>query len=79
MAEQYIKTEIVIPKKTGEQWFTGILAALIFLAFATLIVWWTLASWVPEYGITYWQAILPVYAIRLLFAANKPIGRVLTK
>lgn len=68
MPETYIKAEIVRPKWTPEEWFAKILTALLNLALITLIVFWFFASWYPELGLTYWQLVLPVYAIRNLIA-----------
>ena len=79
MSETYIKAEIVRPKKSTEENVTAIFTGLFGLAFRTLIVWWALAAWFPEWGITYWQAILPVYAIRILTGNQTLIGRQLTK
>ena len=79
MSEQYIKAEIVRPKRDGFEQFGTFVGGLFLLAFRTLIVWWALAVWFPEWGITYWQAILPVYAIRMLVTSQTLIGRQLTK
>lgn len=43
----------------------------------TLIVWWAVAAWFPELGITYWQAILPVMALRMMFNNPAYKGRVI--
>lgn len=31
-----------------------------------LLLWWFFAAWFPEWGLTYWQLILPVFAWRAL-------------
>ena len=67
MPETYIKAEIVQPKRPMPEHVGKFLAGLLVLAFRVLIVWWFLAAWFPELGITYWQAVLPVYAARMLF------------
>ena len=36
------------------------------LAIRTLVVWWAVAVWFPEFGLTYWQLVLPVYAFVML-------------
>ena len=74
MPESYIKAEIVRPKWKPEEWVANLVTGLLGLALRTLIVWWFFAAWLPEYGLTYWQLVLPVYAVRMLIAGN-PIGR----
>lgn len=66
MSESYSKVEIVRPKWTPEEWASKFLAALLGLALRTLIVWWFCAAWFPELGLTYWQLVLAVYAVRTL-------------
>lgn len=74
MSESYIKAEIVRPKWSPEDWFTKILGAILSLALITLVLFWFVASWFPQLGLTYWQLVLPVFAFRLLI--NPPlIGR----
>lgn len=75
MSESYIKAEIVKPKKDAAGIFADIIAGVFLLALRTLVVWWAIAAWFPEYGITYWQAILPVYAIRMLTGNTFTLGR----
>lgn len=79
MSEQYSKVEIVTPKWTGDKWVSKLLEALLFTAFAVLIIWWCVASWFPELGLTYWQLILPFYAARLVFGSSSFRPRQLTK
>ena len=76
MAEQYIKTEIVRPKRPIEDHIGTIVGGLLFLAFCVLIVWWFFATWFPQLGFTYWQLVLPVYAFRIL-NGRVPLGRTL--
>ena len=45
----------------------SLFATLFVVAWRTFFVWCAVAVWFPELGITYWQAILPVYAVRMLF------------
>jgi hypothetical protein len=40
-----------------------------------LFVWWAVAAWFPELGLTYWQLILPVYAFRMLTVTAPFRGR----
>lgn len=74
MSESYIRAEIVRPKWSPEDWFAKILGAFLSLAIITLVLFWFVASWFPHLGLTYWQLVLPVYALRLLI--SRPlIGR----
>lgn len=43
---------------------------LLLLAIRTLVVWWAVAVWFPEFGLTYWQLVLPVYAARMVFGGD---------
>jgi hypothetical protein len=61
-----LQVEIVNPKLTGEERFTHFIAGLFIFALRVLVVWWAVAAWFPELGLTYWQLILPVYAVRWL-------------
>lgn len=74
MSESYIKAEIVRPKWKAEDWAGNLFGGVLALALRTLIVWWFFAAWYPELGLTYWQLVLPVYAVRMLLV-NSPIGR----
>lgn len=60
------QVEIVNPKLTGAESAARILGSLFVLAYRVLFVWWAVAVWFPELGITYWQLVLPVYAVRAL-------------
>lgn len=44
----------------------ALVIALIPTLFATVFVWWTMATFFPSLGLTYWSLILPVYTIKLL-------------
>lgn len=44
----------------------ALVVALIPTLFATVFVWWTMATFFPSLGLTYWSLILPVYTIKLL-------------
>ena len=79
MKETYSKVEIIRPHRPAAEQFGMFIANLFLLAFRVLIVWWALAAWFPELGITYWQAILPVYAIRCLVSSQTIIGRQLSR
>ena len=74
MSQTYIKAEIVRPKWTPEVWVEKIIGALVGLALNTLIVFWFVATWFPQWGLTYWQLVLPVFTFRSLI--SRPlIGR----
>ena len=77
MSEQYIKAEIVKPKPTAENWFSQLISGLLMTAFRVLIVWWFVAAWFPDLGLTFWQLVLPVYAARLVFGDPIPQPRIL--
>lgn len=77
MSEHYSKVEIVTPKWTSDKWVTKIFGALFGIALKTLVVWWFFAAWLPELGLTYWQLVLPVYAIVVLFPASGIRARIL--
>ena len=79
MSEMYSKVEIVTPRWTADKWFAKFFGALFGIAFRVLIVWWAVAAWFPEMGLTYWQMVLPVYAIRTLFTSNPFTPRILNK
>ncbi|WNM64564.1 hypothetical protein SEA_MIDNIGHTRAIN_77 [Arthrobacter phage MidnightRain] len=74
MSEQYIKAEIVRPKRPASEVFGSALGNLLWFAIVVLIVWWFFAAWFPGMGLTYWQLVLPVYAYRIL-NSRMPIGR----
>lgn len=78
MKETYAKVEIVRPHRTTAEQLGDIAGNLVMLAIRTLVVWWAIAAWFPEYGITYWQAILPVYAVRALITQRPSHIRQLT-
>lgn len=63
------KVEVVKPYRRLEL-RTEMIFAFIAMLLRTLFVWWAVAAWFPELGITYWQAILPVMALRMMF--NNP-------
>lgn len=66
MTENYTKVEIVKPVKDFSP-AAHFVSSLVMLAIRVLVVWWAVASFFPELGLTYWQLILPVWALRLLF------------
>lgn len=66
------KVEVV----RAEMGFVGSLfAALFIIAYRTLFVWWAVAVWFPQYGLTYWQLVLPVYAAMMLFLPSGELKR----
>jgi hypothetical protein len=75
MSESYIKAEIVRSKLSTPEAFGKILGWLGGLATRVLVVWWFFAAWFPELGLTYWQVVLPVYAVRMLVTSNAILGR----
>jgi len=79
MAENYIKAEIVTPPNDAAGWVGKVFTAFFLLAFRTLILWWFFAAWFPQFGLTYWQLVLPVYAARCIFGNPGIIPRVLKK
>lgn len=67
-----IKVEVI----RAEMGFLMSLFATGFgIAVRTLIVWWAVAAWFPEYGLTYWQLVLPVCAARMLFGDGIELKR----
>lgn len=68
------QVEVVNPKLTGKEAAERLISSLLGLAYRVLFVWWAVAVWFPELGITYWQIILPVYAVRMLIG-NAEIKR----
>lgn len=46
-------------------------SALFTLSYRTVFVWWAVAVWFPELGLTYWQLVLPIYAACLLIHSVK--------
>lgn len=74
MSESYIKAEIVRPKWTTLESFQAIFGAVFNLAVRVLILWWFFAAWFPSLGLTYWQLVLPVFALRTLIS-RAPFGR----
>lgn len=53
----------------------SLFATLFSIAWRTFFVWFAVASFFPEWGITYWQAVLPVYAARMLFGGSGTLTR----
>ncbi len=66
MTEEYTKVEIVKPVANYSP-LTNVLSLLTVIAIRVLLIWWAFASFFPELGLTYWQLILPVVAVRSLF------------
>jgi len=74
MPEQYIKAEIVRPKRPMPEHVAEVIGGLITLALKVLAVWWFFAAWYAEFGLTYWQLVLPVWVV-LFVTSRKPLGR----
>lgn len=68
MSEEYTKVEVVKPVANYSP-ASDALSLLYVLGFRVLFVWWAFASFFPELGLTYWQLILPVVAVRGLFGS----------
>ena len=68
------QVEIVNPKLSAAEIAPRIFGALAGFAIRVLFIWWAVAVWFPELGLTYWQIVLPVYAVRLL-VGNASIRR----
>lgn len=66
MTENYTKVEIVKPVDNYHP-ITNIISSLVVMAMRVLMIWWAFATFFPELGLTYWQLILPVFAVRGLF------------
>lgn len=60
------QVEIVNPKLSKPETIGHLIVGFMSLAIRVLFVWWAIAAWFPEYGLTYWQLVLPVYALRVL-------------
>ena len=71
------KVEVVVPavKIPKRERFATIIAKLIHLAGRTLIVFWLVATFFPELGLTYWGLVLPVYVASWVFAPIALRGR----
>jgi hypothetical protein len=71
------KVEIVVPhlKTPKRERFALFLAKTVTLAIRTLIVFWFVATWFPELGLTYWALALPVYVASWLFVPIAIRGR----
>lgn len=65
--ETPVKVEQVVPM---QGWVSEALTVVFGLAARVLIVWWAVAVWFPQLGLTYWQLVLPVYAVRMLITSN---------
>lgn len=79
MSEQYSKVEIVTPPLDAERWGALIFKALFNVALMTLLLWWLVATWTPELGLTYWELVLPVVVVRFLFGHGGVSARTLDK
>jgi hypothetical protein len=56
----------------GERFITRLIFSAFVLFTATLFVFWFFASWFPELGYTYWQLVLPVFIVRMIFSWGSP-------
>ena len=64
------QVEVVNPNLTGSEWFGRVISGMFLLAYRILFIWWAVAVWFPEIGLTYWQLVLPVYAARCLLGSD---------
>jgi len=57
------KVEIVVPaiRRPKRESVALIISKLLYLGARTLIVFWFVATWFPELGLTYWSLVLPVW------------------
>lgn len=76
-----IKAELVQKRHTAPEAIGKIIGYIAGFCLRVLIIWWAVATWFPELGLTYWELMLPVYAIRTLIHPFVPqtLGRVLNK
>jgi uncharacterized membrane protein YfcA len=74
---QIQKVEIVVPaiKLPKRERVATTFAKLLYLAARTLIVFWFVASWFPELGLTYWSLVLPVWIASTIFVPISIRGR----
>jgi hypothetical protein len=70
------KVEIVNPAPEPRKSWRLLLQLFIGLNLRVLFVFWFVASWFPELGLTYWALILPVYIAMWIFRA--PSARQIT-
>lgn len=68
------KVELVRPY-TQRQFWNEFFGSFVGMGIRVLFVWWAVAAWFPELGLTYWQLILPVYAFRMLTVTAPFRGR----
>lgn len=69
---EHIHPPVKVEQVTAQQgFFHELFTSLFGLAFRVLIVWWAVSEFFPEFGLTYWQLVLPVYAVRML-VGNTP-------
>jgi hypothetical protein len=61
------KVEIVKPAGDPKQAGASIVRWLFSWNLRTLVVFWFVATWFPEWGLTYWALLLPVYIASWLF------------
>lgn len=60
------QVEIVKPPQSAPEFIGSLVGGLVGLSLRVLIIWWAVAVWFPEFGLTFWQLVLPVYALRML-------------
>jgi len=70
------QVEIVKPAQSIPEALLESIGGLFNLAMRTLFVWWAVAVWFPEAGLTYWQLVLPVYALRVLVVPGPQFRRI---
>lgn len=61
------KVEIVTPAIAKELAPRTLVRLLVGLALRVLVVWWFVATWFPEQGLTYWGLVLPVWIASWIF------------
>lgn len=61
------KVELVTPAPEPKKAWSFLLQMIFGLLIRVLIVFWFVASWFPELGLTFWGLILPVYIAGWIF------------
>ena len=62
------QVEVVKRPFTRNEGIAYIPAGALSLALRVLVVWWFFATWFPQLGYTYWQLVLPVFAVRFMLS-----------
>jgi hypothetical protein len=60
------QVEIVKPDLTTSEAISELIGSLAGLGLRIFFIWLAVSEWFPQLGLTYWQLVLPVYAVRML-------------